>query len=164
MEKREMVNHPAHYQSKAGIEVIDVMEAFTADLKGAEAVNTSQVIKYILRWKNKENPLQDLNKCKWYLDRLIKHVEKEAGSSSKRYNYAMIFYERESEAEETLKSMQKIIDDCGVATVADMYDITGVKNHSYSDTKYGWRNLKETKVVELDINKYAIDFPKIEEI
>ena len=77
MEQKEMVNHPAHYQSEAGIEVIDVMEAFTADLKGAEAVNTSQVIKYILRWKNKEKPLQDLKKCKWYLERLIKHVEKE---------------------------------------------------------------------------------------
>lgn len=74
---KEMVNHPEHYQSKAGIEVIDVMEAFTENLSGAEAVNTSQVIKYILRWKEKDNPLQDLKKCKWYLERLINHVEKE---------------------------------------------------------------------------------------
>lgn len=80
MKKKEMVNHPAHYQSKAGIEVIDVMEAFTANLSGAEAVNTSQVIKYILRWKEKDNPLQDLKKCKWYLKRLIKHVKKEMDS------------------------------------------------------------------------------------
>lgn len=77
MENKEMVNHPAHYQSKAGIEVIDVMEAFTEDLNGAEAVNTSQIIKYILRWKNKNNPLEDLKKAKWYLERLINHVEKE---------------------------------------------------------------------------------------
>ena len=77
MKKKEMVNHPAHYQSKSGIEVIDVMEAFTENLSGAEAVNTSQVIKYILRWKEKDNPLQDLKKCKWYLKRLIKHVKKE---------------------------------------------------------------------------------------
>ena len=74
---KEMVNHPAHYQSKAGIEVIDVMEAFTENLSGAEAVNTSQVIKYILRGKEKDKPLQDLKKCKWYLERLINHVEKE---------------------------------------------------------------------------------------
>ena len=82
----DMVNHPAHYQSKKGIEVIDVMEAFTADLKGAEAVNTSQVIKYILRWKNKNNPLEDLKKCKWYLERLIKHVEKKHNKNKKKEN------------------------------------------------------------------------------
>lgn len=70
----DMVNHPAHYQSKAGLEVIDVMEAFTEGLSGIEAVDTAQVIKYICRWKGK-NGLQDLNKAKWYLEHLIWHVE-----------------------------------------------------------------------------------------
>ena len=71
-----MVDHPKHYQTENGIEAIDVMEAFTADLKGFEAVDTSNVIKYILRWKNK-NGLEDLEKCRWYLDRLIKNVKAE---------------------------------------------------------------------------------------
>lgn len=71
-----MVDHPKHYQTENGIEAIDVMEAFTADLKGYEAVDTSNVIKYILRWKNK-NGLEDLEKCRWYLDRLIKNVKAE---------------------------------------------------------------------------------------
>ena len=75
MEFDPMVNHPAHYQSETGMEVIDVMEAFTFDLTGAEAVATSNVIKYICRWKQK-NGLQDLEKAKWYLDRLINHVKK----------------------------------------------------------------------------------------
>ena len=70
----EMVNHPAHYQSETGMEVIDVMEAFTFDLKGAEAIATSNVIKYICRWKNK-NGVQDLNKAMWYLTHLINYVE-----------------------------------------------------------------------------------------
>ena len=74
--KPDMVNHPPHYQSENGLEVIDVIEAFTADLKGGEATNTGNVIKYILRWAHKENPLQDLKKARWYLDRLIKLVEK----------------------------------------------------------------------------------------
>lgn len=73
--KPDMVNHPPHYQSKTGIEVIDVIEAFTADLKGGEATNTGNVIKYMLRWPHKEKPLQDLKKARWYLERLIKIVE-----------------------------------------------------------------------------------------
>lgn len=71
----KMVSHPSHYISDAGIEVIDVIEAFTKDLSGMEAVDTAQIIKYILRW-NKKNGLQDLRKAAWYLTHLINHVEK----------------------------------------------------------------------------------------
>lgn len=69
-----MVTHPNHYQSPAGLEVWDVIEAFTSDLTGVEAFDTGNCIKYILRW-HKKNGLQDLKKCKEYLEHLIKHVE-----------------------------------------------------------------------------------------
>lgn len=70
----DLVNHPEHYISETGLETIDVIEAFTVDLKGIEAVCTANVLKYICRWKYK-NGLQDLKKARWYLERLIKHVE-----------------------------------------------------------------------------------------
>lgn len=69
------VNHPAHYQTSSGLEAIDVIEAFTEGLTGWEAVLTGNVIKYILRWKNK-NGLEDLKKARWYLDRLITKIER----------------------------------------------------------------------------------------
>lgn len=72
----KMVSHPPHYQTESGLEAIDVIEAFTANLKGIEATDTGNVLKYMCRWKSK-NGLQDLNKAKWYLEHLIKHVEKE---------------------------------------------------------------------------------------
>lgn len=76
-EKNEdLVNHPSHYKSKAGLETIDVIDAFTADLTGTEAVCTANVIKYICRWKHK-NGLQDLEKAKWYLEHLINYMKKE---------------------------------------------------------------------------------------
>lgn len=70
-----MVSHPSHYISETGLETIDVIEAFTFDLKGIEATDTGNIIKYICRWKQK-NGLQDLKKAMWYLNHLIKHVEK----------------------------------------------------------------------------------------
>lgn len=73
----DMVAHPPHYQTDSGLETIDVIEAFTKDLKGIEATDTGNVIKYICRWKRK-NGIEDLNKAKWYLEHLIKHVEKES--------------------------------------------------------------------------------------
>lgn len=70
-----MVSHPSHYKSKTGLETIDVIEAFTFDLEGIEAVDTGNILKYMCRWKAK-NGLQDLKKAAWYLEHLINHVER----------------------------------------------------------------------------------------
>ena len=67
---KDMVNHPSHYQSESGLEVIDVIKAFTSNLTGIEATDTGNVLKYMCRWKNK-NGVEDLKKAKWYLEHLI---------------------------------------------------------------------------------------------
>lgn len=58
------VNNPSHYQSLGGIEVIDIIEEFEMNF------NLGNVIKYVLRHKNK-NGIQDLKKALWYLNREI---------------------------------------------------------------------------------------------
>lgn len=75
-DEKDMVNHPQHYISENGLEAIDVIESFTSDLSGYEAVETGNVLKYMLRWKHK-NGLEDLKKAQWYLNRLIENKEKE---------------------------------------------------------------------------------------
>lgn len=72
----KMVSHPSHYQSKSGLEVIDVIAAFTEGLEGIKAVDTGNAIKYICRWKDK-NGIQDLEKAMWYIQHLIDHLIKE---------------------------------------------------------------------------------------
>lgn len=57
----KMVSHPQHYQSASSLEVIDVIEAFTSELKGVEATDTGNIIKYACRWKHK-NGVQDLKR------------------------------------------------------------------------------------------------------
>ena len=68
----DMVNHPSHY-TQGGIECIDALEAATINLKGIEAVCTANAIKYLWRWKEKGG-VEDLEKSKWYIDRLIKKI------------------------------------------------------------------------------------------
>lgn len=68
------VNHPNHYISKRGLESIDVIKCFTEDLQGFEAVATANILKYMMRWKNK-NGIEDLKKARWYLNELIEEVE-----------------------------------------------------------------------------------------
>ena len=64
----DAVNKPPHYNN-GGIEAIDYIgqqlgDHVTAYLEG-------NVLKYLHRHKYKGNPQQDLEKARWYLDRLI---------------------------------------------------------------------------------------------
>ena len=70
----KMVSHPDHYQPETCLEVIQAIEAFTFDLKGIEAVDTGNIIKYACRWK-KKNGIQDLEKIMWYTQHLIDHLK-----------------------------------------------------------------------------------------
>ncbi len=71
--KDRLVSHPQHYMSETGLEVIDVIEAFTFDLSGIEATDTGNILKYACRWK-KKNGIQDLEKIMWYTQHLINHL------------------------------------------------------------------------------------------
>lgn len=75
----KMVSHPDHYNS-GKFEVIDIIEEFTKDLSGIEAVDTGNAIKYVLRW-HKKNGIQDIKKAIWYLTHLVEHLEEKENPS-----------------------------------------------------------------------------------
>ena len=72
--KPEAVNHPAHYQSKTGLEAIDVIEAFELDF------NLGNAAKYILRCGKKDAAVQELRKAIWYIEREINSIEESKGT------------------------------------------------------------------------------------
>ena len=61
-------NHPPHY-SAGSVEVLDGIEVLGL---GFHAGN---VVKYIARHQHKGQPLEDLQKARWYLDRMIARLE-----------------------------------------------------------------------------------------
>jgi len=67
----DMVNSPPHY-NQAGIECLDAIGAATGE--GYEYYLQGNIIKYLWRYRYK-NGVEDLNKAKFYLERLIKEVE-----------------------------------------------------------------------------------------
>jgi hypothetical protein len=67
------VNHPSHY-TQGSIECIDAIAEATKFLRGIEATDTGNILKYMWRWNNK-NGLEDLRKARWYLNHLISHLE-----------------------------------------------------------------------------------------
>lgn len=64
------VNHPTHYTDGGGVECIEAIESaltneeYRGFLKG-------NVLKYLWRCNLKGKPKEDLQKCEWYLKRLL---------------------------------------------------------------------------------------------
>jgi len=67
----DMVNNPPHY-NKSGIECIQAIAAATED--GFQYYLQGNILKYLWRYRYKDKPLEDLEKAKWYLDKLIEEV------------------------------------------------------------------------------------------
>ena len=66
MSKTDLVNHPNHYNK--GIECLDFIDSWKMDF------TEGNIIKYVTRYKYR-NGLQDLEKAKVYLDRLIERTK-----------------------------------------------------------------------------------------
>ena len=59
----DMVNHPPHYQHSSGVECIDLNELLDG--------NTAAAFKYVFRYRDKGNLVENLKKALWYIDREI---------------------------------------------------------------------------------------------
>lgn len=72
------VNHPAHYTAGPA-EVIDILEQAVAQAPGPVLAGLQwQALKYLHRMWLKGNPVEDARKARWYLNRLISHLERDA--------------------------------------------------------------------------------------
>lgn len=60
-----VVDHPLRYQSKNGIEAIDVIDSFGLNF------NLGSAVKYILRLGKKDDEITELEKAKWYIQHEI---------------------------------------------------------------------------------------------
>lgn len=62
----DSVNHPDHYQTRSGLEAVDVIEAFFPD-----DPHLSHAAKYLLRAGKKGPLVEDLRKSMWWIGRRI---------------------------------------------------------------------------------------------
>lgn len=65
--------NPPHYK-QGRMETIDIIEDAVQGADPFEAVCHSQILKYTLRYRNK-NGIEDLKKAMWYTDKLISHLD-----------------------------------------------------------------------------------------
>ena len=68
-ESEDKIN-PNHY-TYSKYQAIDIIEDLSSELNGFDGFCIGNVIKYIWRFKHK-NGCEDLEKAKWYLEKVIK--------------------------------------------------------------------------------------------
>jgi len=69
--KHDPVNFPSHY-NKGDIGCIDAIKSCQGD--GFKYYLQGSAIKYVWRHEHKGKPIEDLQKARWYLDKLIDEV------------------------------------------------------------------------------------------
>lgn len=75
-----------------------------------------------------------------------------------RQSYDDIEFESREDAEEVLNRMDEIVDQYGVVTVADLFDLAGKTGNGYTDQNYGWTS---TRSASVERNKYGDFFIKL---
>lgn len=72
--------------------------------------------------------------------------------------YKRIILETRDDAEEVLSTLSDIVDQYGVVSLADLYEIVGIKGE-YTDQKYGWTDVSKVQAVPVS-DGYLLKLPK----
>lgn len=96
----------------------------------------------------------------YYGDR-DRSVERDRSGSS--YDYHNVSFDSEVDANDVLDQMCELIDLRGEVSVADLYDLAGLRSNKYTDNRYGWKDLRTAQVAR-DRDGYYLKLPRVRPI
>ena len=80
--KHDPVNYPSHY-NKGDIGCIDAIKSCQGD--GFKYYCQGSAIKYLWRYEHKGKPIQDLEKAKWFIDKLIAFEQEDQSEDNQKH-------------------------------------------------------------------------------
>lgn len=107
--------------------------------------------------RNKKSSNSSRISYRSYYDRDDRERERSRSRTS-GYNYDDIILETRGEAEEVISRMEELIDVYGMASVADLYDLVGLRGQ-YTDNKYGWTDIRTAMSVRVR-DGYLLKMPR----
>lgn len=98
-----------------------------------------------------------------YRDYSKRHDDRPSESYRSRsaYDYYEITLETRAEANEVLERMDEIIEEYGMVSVGDLYDLVGVTSNSYTDHNYGWTDIRSAEPVMAPGGGWRLRLPKV---
>lgn len=91
-------------------------------------------------------------------DRRDRDRERYSVRTRSGYNFDDIIFDTRGEAENVLIAMEQEIDNYGIVSVADLYELVGITGN-YTDNKYGWTDLRTADVVRCR-DGYTLKLPR----
>jgi hypothetical protein len=76
-----------------------------------------------------------------------------------RHTFDEVAFSVRRDAEAVLEQLVTLVDQYGIATVGDFYDLVGMEN-SFTDGKYGWYNLSEA-IITPSRRGFVISLPRV---
>lgn len=93
-----------------------------------------------------------------YYDRKDDHRPIGETRTRSGYSYDDIILDSRGEAEEVLARMDELVEQYGIVSVADLYDLVGITGN-YTDNNYGWTNIRNAEPVRVR-DGYMLKLPK----
>lgn len=91
-------------------------------------------------------------------DRRDRDRERYSVRTRSGYNFDDIKFDTRGDAENVLIAMEQEIDNYGIVSVADLYELVGITGN-YTDNKYGWTDLRTADVVRCR-DGYTLKLPR----
>jgi hypothetical protein len=96
---------------------------------------------------------------KYYDDRRDDRRDYGRPKAAAGFEYDDILFETRGDADLVLDGLESAIETYGVASVADLYDLSNITCRSYTANKYGWTDIHTAKVVRVR-DGYILQLPR----
>lgn len=83
-----------------------------------------------------------------------------AGSSSLGLDYDNVVFSTRGDAEAVKVSMEELLDQYGMVSVSDFYELAEIPTSNYTLNNYGWTSLKNTQVIACR-DGFILRLPKV---
>ena len=83
-----------------------------------------------------------------------------SASNKSSYDFDDIYFDSRVDAEMVLAEMNNALERYKIVTVMDYYDMTGCKTGSFTDNKYGWKDISSARVDRTNSGQFVIRLPK----
>lgn len=100
---------------------------------------------------------------KYYDDRRDDRRDYGRPRAAAGFEYDDIIFETRGDADLVLDQLEAAIDQYGIASVADLYDLAGITCRSYTAHKYGWTDIRTGKVIRIR-DGYILQLPRAVQI
>lgn len=136
------------------------MDVLVPAIKKAISDIVTDGIDMILYGESRGRKSKSSNKVSYsrYYDDQRGGRDRENYRARSRFDYDDIVFDSRGEAEAVREQMVELIDQYGVVTVADMYDMADLTS-PYTSNKYGWTNIRSAEAVRVR-DGYILKLPK----